>query len=132
MFPIETNAESPSPRASAASSSARPSAPDWDEKPMLPLGAERAAKVAFSRGAGDRDPEAVRPDQPGAVRADEREQPLLPLDALAADLGEPGRDDDERADAAAQRVLGGGEHVLAREREITARSTGSGISATDA
>ena len=65
--------------------------------------------------AGDRDPEAVRPDQPRAVRADEREQLLLPLGALAADLREAGRDDDERAHAAAQRVLGGGEHVLARD-----------------
>ena len=84
LLPIETKAERPSPRASAASSSARPSAPLCEEKPMLPLGAERAAKVAFRLGAGDGDPEAVRADQPRAVRADEREQPLLPLGALAA------------------------------------------------
>jgi hypothetical protein len=75
----------------------------------------REAEVPARRGAGgegrvqarprDRDPEAVRPDQAGAVRADERDEPLLPLGALAPDLGEPGGDDDERADAAAERVL---------------------------
>ena len=84
---------------------------------MLPLGAERAAKVAFRLGAGDRDTEAVRPDQPRAVRADEREQPLLALGALAPDLGEARRDDDERADALAERLLGGFEHGRGRQRD---------------
>ena len=117
MFPIETNAERPSPRASAASSRARPSAPDWEEKPMLPLGAERARERRVQSRAGDGDAEAVRPDQPRTVRAHERKQPLLPLDTFAADLGEAGRDDYERADAAAKRILGGREHVLSRNRD---------------
>ncbi len=125
LFPIETNAERPSPRDSAASSSASPSAPLCDEKPMLPLGAERAAKVAFRRGAGDGDAEAVRADQPRPVRANEREQPLLPLDALAADLGEAGRDDDERAHAARAARPPPRRARARRAREITARSTGS-------
>ena len=54
---------------------------------------------------GDGDAEAVGPDQPRAVGADEREQLLLPLDSFAADLGEAGRDHDERANALAQRLL---------------------------
>ena len=54
---------------------------------------------------GDGDAEAVGPDQPRAVGAHEREQLLLPLQAFAADLGEAGRDHDERADALAQRLL---------------------------
>ena len=40
---------------------------------------------------GCRDAEAVRADQPRAVRAHEREEPLLPLDALGADLREARR-----------------------------------------
>ena len=87
----------------------------------------READVAARRGAGgeggieawpgDGDPETVRPDQPGAVRTDEREQPLLPLGSLAADLGEAGRDHDERPHAAPERVLGRREHVLPRHRD---------------
>ena len=43
--------------------------------------------------------------------ADEREQLLLALDAFAARLGEAGRDDDERADAGRERLLGRVEHA---------------------
>ena len=42
-------------------------------------------------------PRQFGPDEPRAVRADEREQPLLALGALGADLGEAGGDDAERA-----------------------------------
>ena len=66
-----------------------------------PGGAARAANVALRLGAGDRDAEAVRADQPRAVRADEREQPLLALAPSLPDLGEARRDDDERPDARA-------------------------------
>src|SRR5581483_12428579 len=45
------------------------------------------------------DAEAVRPDQARAVRAHEGEQLVLAALALAADLGEAGRDDAERAHA---------------------------------
>ena len=47
LFPIETNAERPMPRASAASISARPSAPLWDEKADRPSCGALPAKVAF-------------------------------------------------------------------------------------
>ncbi len=104
LFPIETNDESPSPRASARSSSARPSAPLCDEKPIAPLRerARREGRVQAHRRGGD--PEAVRADEPRAVRADEREQLLLALDSLATDLGEAGGDHAERADARLQRL----------------------------
>ena len=85
------------------------------------------ADVAARRGTGregrvearlrDRDPEAVRPDHARAVGADEREQLLLALGALAPDLGEAGGDDDERAYALAERLLGGLEHGRRRQRD---------------
>ena len=63
LFPIETKADSPSPRASAASRNATPSAPLWDENPMLPLDAGRAANVAFRHG-----PATAIPRQLGPIR----------------------------------------------------------------
>ena len=66
---------------------------------------------------GDGDPEAVGPDQPGAVCADECEQLLLPRRSLAPDLCEAGGDDHERADAVAQRVLDSAQDVLSRHRD---------------
>ena len=117
LLPIETNAESPSPRDSAASRSARPSAPLCEEKPMLPAGAERAAKVAFRLGPATAMPRQLGPISRAPCDAHEREQLLLPLDSLAADLGEAGRDHDERADALAQRLLGRAEHRRAGQRD---------------
>src|SRR5262245_156063 len=61
LLPIDTNAESPRPRDSHASSKASPRAPLWDEKPMLPAGAERAAKVALSPTAADEIPRQFGP-----------------------------------------------------------------------
>ena len=115
MLPIETNAESPSPRASARSRIARPSAPLCDEKPILPGGNARGAKVAFSPEAVDGDPEAVGSDQASAVGADEREQLVLSLDPFDAGLREPRRDDAERADAVLERLLRGVEDMCRRE-----------------
>ena len=100
----------------AASRSARPSAPLCDEKPIEPGAAERDANVAFEAATGDGDPEAVRPDQARAVRPDELEEPLLALDALGAGLGEPGGDHDERPDARAERLVGGIQHGVRRAR----------------
>ncbi len=131
MFPIETNADSPSPRASAASSSASPSAPDWDEKPMLPLGAERAAKVAFRRG-----PATAMPRQFGPIRRAPwartsasscscRSAPSLPTSAKPAEMTTSARTPLRSASSAAASTCSPG-------TAITARSTGSGISATEA
>ena len=131
LLPTETNAERPSPRVSATSSSASPSAPLCDEKPMWPGGTERAANVAFRLRPGDRDAEAVRPDQPRTVRANEREEPLLPGRPLAADLGEAGRDDDERAHARARAPAPPRRPRRSPGTQTTARSTGSGISAIE-
>ena len=64
-----------------------------------------------------RDPEAVRADEPAAVCANEAEQALLALAALGADLGEAGRDDAERLDAAHERGLGSVEHVRPRQAD---------------
>ena len=86
-------------RADACSSSASPSAPLCDEKPIAPGGSARGAKVAFSAAPTTAMPRQFGPTQPRAVGADEREQPLLPLASLRADLGEAGGDDAERAHA---------------------------------
>ena len=61
LLPIETNADNPRPRDSAASSIASPSAPLWEEKPMLPTGAWREANVAFSRVAAEATPRQFGP-----------------------------------------------------------------------
>ena len=89
--------------------------------------ARRERRVEVDRRGGDA--EAVRAEETRAVLADEREQPLLPLGALAARLGEARGDDDERANA-------GGERFLCRAStcspgtQMTARSTASAISPT--
>ena len=127
MFPIETNAEKPSPRSAAFSSSARPSAPLCDEKAMRPGGIARGAKVAFRPSAGHGDAEAVRADQPRAVRADEREQPRLPLDALLADLGEPA-EMTQSAGTPLRSAASADSSTRAPGTQMTARSTASGIS----
>ncbi len=67
--------------------------------------ARREGRVEVDRGGGDA--EAVRAEQARAVLAGEGQELLLPLDPLAARLGEPRGDDDERAYAGGERVLGG-------------------------
>ena len=84
-----------------------------DRAPARRLARERRVQA----GAGGGDPEAVRADHPRSVRPHEREQPVLALDALRADLGEPRGDDAERANALRERVLGRTEHVLARDAD---------------
>ena len=118
------------PRSRAAlelcSSSARPSAPDCEEKPIRPGGqrTRREGRVQLRLRGGD--PEAVRPEQARAVRADEREQLLLPLAPLRAGLGEAGRDHAERAHALGERLLGRLEHAPARERRSRRARPGRG------
>ena len=114
MLPIDTKADSPSPRAAASARKARPSAPLWEEKPMLPAGmpAGPERRVEPRRRGGDA--EAVGADQPAAVRAHEREQRVLARRALGAGLGESGGDHAQRPYAAAERGLGRLDHALGR------------------
>ena len=84
---------------------------------MRPAGSARGANVAFSPRDGHGDAEAVRPDEPRAVGAHEREQPLLAGAALRAELGEPGGDHAERAHSVAERRRGRIEHLLAGEAD---------------
>ena len=88
MFPIETNAESPRPRDSHASSNASPSAPLSEEKPMLPGGAEREANVASSRTAAEEMPRQSGPRSRPRARGSARARPLALL-AFGADLRNP-------------------------------------------
>ena len=107
--------------AEAAPSSARAARargrPLCEEKPIAPGGSARGAKVAFSFGFDDGDAEAVRPEQPRAVRANEREQLAPAARALGAGLGEAGRDHAERAHALAQRLVGRLEHAAAGQAD---------------
>ena len=91
-----SRARAPRPR----SSSARPSAPLCDEKPMRPgrEGPRREGRVE-ARPRPTAMPRQFGPDEPRAVRADEREQLLLALAPSRPDLGEAGGDHAERADA---------------------------------
>ena len=117
LFPIETKAETPSPRASARSSSASPSAPALRGEPD-PARRERARREGrVEPDRRRRDPEAVRPHQAGTVRAHECEQVVLACAALGPDLRKPGRDDAEGLRPVTQRDLGGPEHVLAGDAD---------------
>ncbi len=123
MFPTETKAEKPRPRAFACSSSASPSAPLWEEKPMFPGGKAYGAKVAFRLAA-----ELAIPRQFGPIRR----APCVRTSASSRscrsapscpELGEARRDDAERAHAQAERGLGRLEDDLRREaddREVDA------------
>ena len=84
---------------------------------MRPGGSAPRREGRVQADAGNGDPEAVRSDEPRAVRPDEREQLLLALDAFGADLGEAGGDDAQGAHALAQGRLRRLEHVLARNAD---------------
>ncbi len=127
LLPIETNAERPRPRDSDASSNARPSAPDWEEKPMFPAGAVRAANVALRLG-----PDTATPRQLGPMRRAPCERtnessrswraaPSLPISANPAEMTTSARTPRRRACSAASSTATAGS-------VITARSTASGIS----
>ena len=107
MFPIETNAERPSPRDSAASSSASPSAPLWEEKPMLPGGAEREANVALSLTAAEEMPRQLGPSsrapcaRTSASSASWRSSPSGPTSANPAEMTQTARTPASRTDSTA-------------------------------
>ena len=130
MFPIETNAERPRPRGSAASSSARPRAPLCDEKPIEPGAALRAAKVAFRLGAADARPRQFGPmsrapcARTAASSCSWRSRPACPTSAKPAEMTTSARTPARSASSAAGTTA-------SAATAITARSTVSGISATD-
>ena len=130
MFPIEANAEKPRLRSAAFSSSASPSAPLCEEKPIRPGEcARREGRVQAAPGTAI--PRQFGPTSLRAVRADEREQPLLarapsgPFSANPAEMTQSARTPRPSAAEAASITCSAG-------RQITARSTWSGISATAA
>ena len=100
---------------------------------MLPLGAD-ARREGRVRGCA---PATAIPRQFGPISrapcartsASSRSCRSAPS---RSDLREPGRDDDERANAGVERLARRPSSTAAAGSAITARSTGSGISATDA
>ena len=101
------------------------------EADVARAGAARGAKVAFSAGAADGDAEAVRADQTAAVRAHEREQRSWRSRPSSPTSAKPGRDHAERADPACAARLARRPAPRAPGTQITARSTGSGISSIE-
>ena len=126
MFPIETKAEKPS-RAELCSSSASPSAPDCDEKPIRPAGSARGAKVAFSFGFEEAIPRQFGPSsrapcaRTSASSCSCRSRPSAPVSANPEEITQSARTPFASASSAASSTRGPG-------RQITASSIASGIS----
>ena len=84
---------------------------------MFPAGKLCGREGRVQARAGGEDPEAVRADQPRAVRPHPREQLVLAADAVDAGLGEARGDHAEGARALRHRRLGLGEHRVAGHAE---------------
>ena len=130
LFPIETNADRPSPRPSAASRSASPSAPLCDETATFPGGSALGPNVAFSR------PQTRRCRGNWARRASRRAHGSLRATrpvafALGPHLREAGGDHAERLRAGAECVLGRLEHVLTGDADRRRGRSSRPISAID-
>ena len=117
LLPIETKRESPSPRAVACSSRARPSAPLCDEKPMFPAGNECGAKVAFNPARPRRCPRQFGPTSRAPCARTSDSSSSWRRSPSDAGLGEPRRDHAERARTLAERSLRLGQHSLTRHAE---------------
>ena len=131
LLPIETNADSPSPRAAASARKARPSAPLCDEKPMLPAGMAAGPNVALRRAAEAATPRQLGPisrppcDRTSASRASWRCAPSAPVSANPAEITHSARTPRRSAASAASITRSAG-------TAMTARSSGSGTSAIEA
>ena len=114
----------------AASSRASPSAPLCDEKPMLPGGVERDAKVALRLGPATEIPRQFGPirrapyARTSASSRSWRSRPSLPVSAKPAEMTTSARTPCASACSAASITPAAG-------TQITATSTGSGISSTE-
>ena len=84
---------------------------------MFPLGAERAAKVAFRRGPATAMPRQFGPISARAVRTHKRQQLLLSLVLLRCRLSaNPAEMTTSARTPSAERFLGSSEDMLARNR----------------
>ena len=131
LSPIETNDDSPIPRAAASSIAAIPNAPLWEANATLPgvgaPGSERRVERAQVVEVGDA--EAVRADHAHAGGPADGEQLILARAALGADLGEARRQDDERADALGRALARGLDDRAPPAPRCTASSTSPSTSA---
>jgi hypothetical protein len=116
LLPIETNADSEAARSRLLQEREAERAALRREADVAGRDAGRAERRVQSRSRR-RDPEAVGADQSSSVSSHEREQPLLSLGPLRADLGEPGRDHAQRSQAPSQRALGRLDHALRGQRD---------------
>ena len=96
LFPIETNDERPRPRADACSSSASPSAPLCDEKPMFPAGrcaarTSRSGRARRRRCRGSSGRSAARRGRARARAAAPGGGPSLPVSANPAEITQSAR-----------------------------------------
>ena len=122
LLPIEMNADSPSPLASARSSTASPSAPLCDEKPIFPAGNARGANVALSRTAADAMPRQLGPtrrapcSRMSAISCSWRMRPSAPISAKPAEITQTARTPASSASCTAASTCSPG-------RQTTASST---------
>ena len=98
-LPADTKVDRPSPRRTALSSRATPSAPDWEKKPSRPRSGTSGDSDAFNDTAGS---VLITPKDAGPItrmplpRASAH-QPALPLGAFRPGLGEAAGHHDEPA-----------------------------------
>ncbi len=130
LLPIDTNAEKPSPRSDAFSSSARPSAPLCEENAIRPAGSARGANVALRPSAGTAMPRQFGPTRrapcarTSASSRSWRSTPSEPISAKPAEMT-------QSAETPSRSTCSAASSTSAPGRQITARSIGSGISSIE-
>ncbi len=130
LLPIETNDERPSPRPSAASRSASPSAPLWDETATFPGGSALGPNVAFSRAADTAMPRQLGPTSLApcarvtASNSSCLRSPSAPTSAKPAEIT-------QSAFVPARSASSAASSTCSPATQITARSIESSISAID-
>ena len=107
-----------------------PSPPDCDENPTRPRTGGNGANVAFIATSGFvfTTPMQFGPDHAHAVATGDRDDVVLHVRVLAADFGEPGRDDHEALHAGCAHSPRRPPGPTAAGTATTARSTWSGTS----
>ena len=101
LLPVETNDDRPRPRRAASATAAIPNAPLCEANATCPGVGATGAKRRVEADVGGRveHAEAVRADEPHARGPAHGQQLRLARRAGGADLGEAGREDDERPHA---------------------------------
>ena len=129
LLPIETKAERPRLRSAAFSSSARPRAPLWDEKPIVPGGRARGPKVALSLALETAIPRQFGPirrapwARTSATSRSSRSRPSVPVSANPAEMTQIAVTPFRRAASTDSRTCAAGTQTIARSGRSGSSST---------